>query len=536
MRLYIAFGLALVTLVLLTFGVFYPKVNWLWMLWGPIAIKGFWDFFQMKHTIRRNFPLIGEFRYIFEKIRPEINQYFIESNSDGVPFSREERSIVYQRAKRELDTLPFGTQRKVYEVGYEWVNHSLAPTHVEIESLRLTIGGDDCKQPYNSSLLNISAMSFGSLSNRAILALNGGAKKGGFAHNTGEGGITPYHLQFEGDLIWQLGTGYFGARKLDGTFCDKQFEEKSNLPQVKMIEIKLSQGAKPGHGGILPAAKVTKEIAEIRNVPEGKDVISPPAHSAFGTPIGLLEFLAELRKLSKGKPVGIKLCIGKRREFLALCKAMVKTGITPDFISVDGGEGGTGAAPLEFSNSIGCPLTEALIFTDNALRGFDLRDKIRVIAAGKVVTGFDMIKRIALGADLCYAARSMMMALGCIQALRCNSNHCPTGVTTQNKQLISGLNVPDKAERVACYHYETLESFAEILGAMGLQRSNDLRPWHIVRRTDFNLVQHYAELVEHLSPGDLLSEPLPKTFAKAWKAASPDTFRHAPDTLQTASL
>lgn len=517
----------LVFLVIAAISYFWQGILWSLVVIGPLFLFGLNDILQSKHTIRRNFPLLGNFRYFFELIRPEINQYFVESNFDGVPFSREARSVVYQRAKRVLDTLPFGTRMNVYAVGYEWVNHSLNPVHVDPESMRTTIGGSECKQPYSASLLNISAMSYGSLSKNAILSLNWGAKIGNFYHNTGEGGLSEYHLRNGGDITWQIGTGYFGARDHDGNFDPELFKEKSNLPNVKMIEIKLSQGAKPGHGGILPAAKVTPEIAKIRNVHMGKDVISPPAHTAFKTPVELMHFIVKLRDLSGGKPVGFKLCVGKRREFLSICKAMVETGITPDFITVDGGEGGTGAAPLEFSNSIGTPLTEALIFAHNALVGFSLRNKLKVICSGRVITGFDVIKNIAVGADLCNSARGMMMSLGCIQALRCNSNQCPTGVATQDPRLVGGLVIKDKYKRVASFHEETINSAAEMLGAMGLSSPTQLRPWHRMRRTDFTEIKHYGEIYEFLKDGDLLGETLPKTYERAMHGCSAESFAYA---------
>ncbi len=507
---------------------FYPNILWSLLIIGPLVILGLWDFFQTRHSVLRNFPLIGRIRYILELIRPEINQYLIESNSDGVPFSREQRSVVYQRAKRTLDTLPFGTQKDVYEVGYEWVNHSLKPVHVNLSDLRVNIGGPQCKIPYSASILNVSAMSFGALSKNAIMALNKGAKIGNFAHNTGEGGISRYHHQ-GGDLIWQIGTGYFGCRTEEGNFCPEQFAEEANMEDVKMIEIKLSQGAKPGHGGILPAAKITKEISEIRNVPTGKDVISPPAHKEFSTPIGLLEFVQKLRELSGGKPIGFKLCVGKRREFLSICKAMHKTGIYPDFITVDGGEGGTGAAPLEFSNHIGTPLIAGLIFIHNALIGFSLRDKIKIISSGKIASGFGIVKMISLGADLCYSARAMMMALGCVQALRCNTNHCPVGVTTQNPNLVAGLVVSDKQQRVAAYHEGTVESVAEIIGAMGISKTDDLRQWHIMKRIGPNEIHHYGEIYEFVHDGELLKDDLPKSYARACRAAVAETFDHVED-------
>ncbi len=509
-------------------GLFNPKVLLSLIIVIPLIVLGLWDFFQTKHSVLRNFPIVGHARYILEMIRPEITQYFIESNSDGVPFSREQRSIVYQRAKKQLDTLPFGTQKDVYEIGYEWLNHSLNPVHVDMKDLRIIVGGPQCKKPYSASILNISAMSFGALSSNAIMALNEAAKIGHFAHNTGEGGISQYH-QRGGDLIWQIGTGYFGCRTEEGEFCPKQFAEQSKMDQVKMIEIKLSQGAKPGHGGILPAAKITKEISEIRNVPLGKDVISPPAHKEFSTPLGLLEFVKKLRDLSGGKPTGFKLCVGKRREFLAICKAIHKSGIYPDFINVDGGEGGTGAAPLEFSNHLGTPLIAGLIFVHNALVGFSLRDKIKVISSGKIASGFGIIKQLCIGSDICYSARAMMMALGCIQALRCNTNHCPVGVTTQNPNLVAGLVVSDKKNRVASYHAETVESVAEMIGAMGISRTEDLRHWHITKRVAPNELRHYGELYHYLNEGDLLKDELPKDYARACKAAVAESFDHIED-------
>lgn len=489
-----------------------------------IAIIGLRDAMQTRHTILRNFPVLGHFRYLLEMIRPEIQQYFIENNTDGKPFNREERSLVYQRSKGDLDTLPFGTQQDVYKVGYQWVNHSLAPKHVDPQDMRITVGGPDCRQPYSMSLLNISAMSYGSLSGRAIESLNGGAKDGNFAHNTGEGGISPYHLRPGGDLIWQIGTGYFGCRNHDGSFSEENFKKNALRPEVKMIEIKLSQGAKPGHGGILPAQKITQEIADIRGVPLGKDVISPPSHSTFDSPIGLLHFVKKLRDLSEGKPVGFKLCIGKRREFMAICKAMLESKILPDFIVVDGGEGGTGAAPLEFSNNIGTPGIEALVFVHNCLQGFGLRKQIRIISTGKISSGFGMMKRLCLGADACYAARSMMLALGCIQALRCNSNHCPAGVATNNPSLEEGLVVSHKRTRVARFHEETISSFAHMLGAMGMHHSQELRPWHIQMRTGPSEIKHFGQIYHFLEEGELLLDSMPHEFEWSYRLARADSF------------
>jgi glutamate synthase domain-containing protein 2 len=522
--------------VLSTAGVIGAGLVTPWALLGllvvlPIVVMGTQDLFQRKHAIRRNFPFLGRMRYWLEAIRPEIYQYFVENNADGVPFPREERSVVYQRAKNVMSTLPFGTQQDVYKAGYQWVNHSLTPKHLHHTDMRVTIGGPDCKKPYSASLLNVSAMSFGALSNNAVLSLNGGAKLGKFAHNTGEGSISQWHKAPGGDLIWQIGTGYFGCRKYeDGTFSEAMFTKNAKLDNVKMIEIKLSQGAKPGHGGILPAAKLTEEIAGIRGVPMGKDVNSPPSHSAFSTPRGLLEFVKTLRELSGGKPIGFKLCVGKRREFLAICRAMEVTGITPDFIAVDGGEGGTGAAPLEFSNYIGCPLTEALVFVHNALIGYDVRDKIKVIASGKITTAFGIVSKIAIGADLCYSARAMMMALGCIQAVKCNTNMCPVGITTQDQRLVVGLDVESKTQRVFNYHHSTLETVSEIVGAMGLEHTDQLRPWHLMRRIGPFEVKHYGELFKYLKPGELLEEneeDLPLGWGRAVKAANPESFSHA---------
>lgn len=495
--------------------------------YGPLVlvfVVGIVDQVQRKHAIRRNFPVIGHGRYLLEAIRPEINQYFIESNTDGKPFDREQRSVVYQRAKGVTDTTPFGTQLDVYEPGYEWIAHSLRACQPPHDPPRVLFGAGRCSKPYSASLLNISAMSYGSLSRNAILALNGGAKRGGFAHNTGEGGLSPHHLEPGGDVIWQIGTGYFGARDAQGRFSESAFVERATLEQVKMIEVKLSQGAKPGHGGILPASKLTREIAEIRGVPLGKDVISPPAHTAFDSPRSLLEFVTRLRDASGGKPVGFKLCIGHRSEFLGICKAMLETGMRPDFITIDGAEGGTGAAPLEFSNRIGVPLTEGLVFVHNALVGIGLRGEIRLIAAGKVSTGFDIARLVAIAADTCNSARAMMFALGCIQARRCNSNDCPTGVATQNPALVAGLDVGDKTERVFRYHRATVHAFLELLGAAGFDEPNDLKPHHVHRRLDFHRTANYAELYEYLQAGQLLSDSIPPAWAASWASAHADRF------------
>lgn len=504
--------------------------GWLWQpAWlalivaVPVFLLGVRDSLQTRRAVLRNFPVIGHFRYLLEMIRPEINQYFIESNTDGRPFSRELRSVAYQRAKRELSTIPFGTQRDVYQVGYEWLNHSIMAREAP-ENPRIRIGEGRARMPYDASVYNISAMSFGSLSANAIRALNGGAKIGGFYHNTGEGGISDHHLEHGGDLVWQVGTGYFGCRNPDGTFNEEMFAANAARPTVRMIEIKLSQGAKPGHGGILPAKKVTAEIAKIRGVTMGEDVLSPPYHSAFSTPRELLAFIDKLRELS-GKPVGFKLCVGHRAEFLGICKAMVASGIVPDFITVDGGEGGTGAAPIEFSNSIGTPLSDGIVMVHNALEGFGLRQEVRIIASGKIITGFQLAQRIAVGADLCNSARGFMFSLGCIQALRCNSNDCPVGVATQNPRLSKGLVVTQKTQRVANFHKATVHAFLETLGAAGLTHPEWLRPWHIRRRVSESEVKTYAEIHNYLKKGELLSSNVPHDWQRSMALSSAESFR-----------
>ncbi len=431
-----------------------------------LILIGFYNANQNKHAILRNFPVLGYFRYAFETISPEIQQYFIERNTDGKPFSRNQRSLAYQRAKNIDATTPFGTQLDINNSDYEGIKHSMFPTKVNEELPRILVGGKDCKQPYSASILNISAMSFGSLSENAIRALNNGAKKGNFYHNTGEGGLTEFHLQ-GGDVTWQIGTGYFGCRNDDGTFNAENFKEKANLPSVKMIEIKLSQGAKPGHGGVLPAAKNTLEIAKIRGVKPFTTILSPPSHSAFSDAKGLVHFIAKLRELSNAKPIGFKLCIGDTRDFEKVCQEMIAENIFPDFITVDGAEGGTGAAPLEFADGVGMPFEPALIFVNKTLINFKIRDKIRVICSGKIISGHSILRAIAMGADMCNSARGFMFSLGCIQALKCNNNECPTGVATQNKMLMKGLVVSDKSERVYNFHKNTLHSANELLAAAG---------------------------------------------------------------------
>ena len=431
-----------------------------------LILVGFYNTIQQKHAILRNFPVLGYFRYAFETISPEIQQYFIERSTDGKPFSRNQRSLAYQRAKNIDATTPFGTQLDLYSSDYEGIKHSMFPAKVNEELPRILVGGSSCKQPYSASLLNISAMSFGALSENAVRALNIGAQKGNFYHNTGEGGLTDYHLQ-GGDVTWQIGTGYFGCRNDDGTFNPERFAEKANLPSVKMIEIKLSQGAKPGHGGVLPAAKNTEQIARIRGVKPFTTILSPPSHSAFNDAKGLVEFVAQLRDLSNGKPIGFKLCIGETSEFEKVCQEMIALDCYPDFITVDGAEGGTGAAPLEFADGVGMPFEPALIFVNKTLENYKIRNKIRVICSGKIISGFSILRAVALGADICNSARGFMFSLGCIQALRCNNNECPTGVATQNKMMMKGLVVTDKSERVFNFHKNTLHAANELLAAAG---------------------------------------------------------------------
>jgi len=497
-------------------------LNWLLL---PLLVLALYDTLQKRHTILRIYPVIGHFRYLFESVRPEIQQYFVEDNLNGRPISREFRDLVYQRAKGVNDTRPFGTQFDVYRNGYEWLNHSLAPKPENHLHPRIVVGGSHCQHPYAASPLNISAMSYGALSKNAIMALNKGAAMGGFAHNTGEGGISPYHLKFGGDLIWQIGTGYFGCRDAKGQFCPDTFADKAKDAAVKMIEIKLSQGAKPGHGGILPAAKLTEEIARIRHVPMGQDVISPPAHTAFDSPKGLLRFVERLRQLSGGKPVGFKLCIGHKHEFLALCKAMLELQITPDFITVDGGEGGTGAAPIELTNSVGMPLRDGLVFVHNALVGCGLRNNIRLIASGKAISAFHVFRLMALGADMVNVARAMMLALGCIQSRSCNSDRCPTGIATQNPARYRALDVDDKAQRVANYHAAMIRHLNELVAAAGLDSIEQIGPQHVNHRQHGGDIKSFAEIYTWLQAEALLEEKLiPESWRRDWQLADANTF------------
>jgi glutamate synthase domain-containing protein 2 len=495
-----------ITLTLVAINFIWSPIAWAWVLFAPIFILGYYDVFQTKHAIKRNFPVIGNFRYMLESVRPEIMQYFVETDTQGRPINRIFRSLIYQRSKKVNDTTPFGTQMDVYKTGYEWINHSIyAKSADELNyNPREIIGGGQCSKPYLASVLNISAMSFGSLSENAVMAMNKGAKAGNFAQNTGEGGISPYHLKYGGDLIWQVGTGYFGCRTKDGKFSPDEYKKTVAHESVKMIELKLSQGAKPGHGGILPASKNTEEIAKIRGVEPHTAVHSPPGHSAFNTAEGLIHFIQRLRELSDGKPVGFKICIGNKQEFIDICMAMVKTGIKPDFITIDGGEGGTGAAPVEFTNSIGTPMRDGLAFAYDTLQGFDLKKDIKLIASGKILSAFHMIRAYSLGADLCNSARAMMMATGCIQALQCNTNTCPVGVATQDKHLMRGLDVGDKAVRVKNFHEQTIKSFMEMIAAAGLSHPDDINRSHMNRRVSTRKVVTYRELYPEVEVGQFL--------------------------------
>ncbi len=518
---YIGFGVTV--LVIFAFFTMIHDIRWFIAFLIPILILWIYDLLQKKHTILRNFPVLGHIRYFLEFLRPEFQQYFIATDESELPFNREMRSLIYERSKNTRDTIPYGTERDITSVGYTWALHSITPKHASEVEPRITIGGPDCLQPYSASRLNISGMSFGALSGKAIMAMNKGAMIGKFAQNTGEGGISPYHLQ-GGDLVFQIGTAYFGCRDAQGHFDPQEFAIEANRPEVKMIEIKLSQGAKPSHGGILPAAKLTPEIAKARKVPLGKDVLSPIAHSTFDTPIGLLYFVKKLRELSKGKPIGFKLCLGRREEFLAICKAMLQTNILPDFITVDGAEGGTGAAPVEYADFIGTPLESGLVFVHNALMGVNLRDKIHIICSGKVTNGFDLVTNIALGADICNSARAMMMATGCLQTKQCNANTCPTGVSTQSKRLQYGLVVDEKKYRVANFHKNTMHSFLEMVGALGLNNPSDLKPHHIMRRTSTEEVKTFDQIYDYLSPGQLLGDNIPESYKPYWEKADPECF------------
>lgn len=550
---------------------------------GSTASMAVYDgFIQKKHTLRRNFPIFARFRYILEKFRPEIQQYFILKDLDALPFTHEQRVKITQMSKQDAYKQGFGSIHDMSKQGHIIMPHSMYPLNGEkLEEPRINLGNSQCKQPYNMSVFNISAMSYGSLSAEAVSAMNRGARLGNFAQNTGEGGISEFHLkpigiendyvneqlgfvkklwhkatkhnpnekvefpnaQIGGDLIWQVGTGYFGARTEDGLLDFDKFEAESKRPNVKAIELKLSQGAKPGLGGILPASKNTELIAKARGIEPGTEVHSPESHGMFDTPKGLLTLLKEMKARSGGKPVGFKLCVGQRHEFIALCKAMVEIAdpiYWPDFITVDGGEGGTGAAPIEFSNNVGLPLRDGLLFVNNTLRGFNLKDEIKVIASGKIADGFDIYEKLALGADAVNSARAMMIATGCIMARECHNNTCPTGVATQDPKLRAGLDVDDKAQRVYNYHKTVTHTLKDLLAASGLENTEQITPdmveYQVV--SENNLIGQSTpldEAVEFIPVGSLLKEEtVPESFKKAWVKADPES--PFPKTAQDKSM
>ncbi len=525
MSRYLAYAVCiLMTLVSLALALRWPHWSWGVLVFGALVVLGTLDLLQRRATLRRNYPILAHFRYGFESIRPEIRQYFIEDDLAEVPFSREQRALVYQRAKNVMDVVPFGSEHNPYGVDYEWINHSLRPAHADSHDFRVSIG-TQATQAYDASVFNISAMSFGSLSANAVRALNEGARRGHFFHDTGEGSISSYHRERGGDLVWEIGSGYFGCRDEHGAFDEQRFSDNARDPQVKMIELKLSQGAKPGKGGVLPAAKVTAEIAQARGVPVGVDCISPAAHSAFSTPIGLLEFVARLRELSGGKPTGFKLAIGHPWEWFGVARAMQETGIWPDFIVIDGAEGGTGAAPSEFINHVGVPMHEALMLVHNTLVGLDLRDKIRIGAAGKITGAFDVARTLAMGADWCNSARGFMFALGCIQSRSCHNDQCPTGVATQDPSRWRALDVEDKANRVFNFHQNTLKALRDLLGAAGLEHPRQLGPEHILRRVSPTEIRSLASLYRFVEKGELLDHiPEHVVFRTFWPQSRSDSF------------
>ncbi len=505
---------------------FFFSLQWLWLAipFGLLSTLGFQNLFFSTNNVLRVYPLLGYGRFISEEIRPELHQYFVESDEDGTPFNRNDRQLVYERAEKEHQEKSFGTQLDVYQAGYEWLNHSIAPKDVNEDQFRVQVGGDACKHPYAMALLNVSSMSFGSLSANAILALNGGAKLGDFAHATGEGGLSKYHLQPGGDVIWEIGTAYFGCRNKDGKFDPQQFQKKAVHSNVKCVTIKLSQGAKPGLGGVMPAAKMTEEIADVRGVPAHQKCVSPPGHSEFNTPIGLLQFVQRLRELCDAKPVGFKLCVGKRNEFLGICKAMLESGILPDYIIVDGGEGGTGAAPLEFEDHVGFPLTEGLHFVHQSLVAVGLRDRIKIGCSGKISSAFEMARRMIQGADYCNAARAMMFSLGCIQAQRCETNRCPTGITTQDPTRTRGLVPEVKKHRVRNFQHSTVMEFNRLIASMGLDSPADLTPDMLMRRINATTISHYGDIFYQAVPNELVNGSTDLFWGTDWQTARSNQF------------
>jgi len=507
-----------------------PGFSWGLLFVGPLLFVAAYDRIQQRHSLLRNYPVLGHLRFLLEGAGPEMHQYFVESNTSGRPFDRDHRSLMYERAKDIEALKPFGTELDVYEPGYGFIGHSLSTRPMPDDpprSVRVDVGGPDCRHPYSASVINISAMSFGALSANAILALNTAAQRGGFAHNTGEGGFSRHHREPGGDVIWQVGTGYFGCRDANGHFDREMFAEQASHEQVKMIELKLSQGAKPGHGGVLPGIKVTPEIAEARRVPVGEDCLSPPGHSAFRTPLELMHFIATLREASGGKPVGFKICIGNPGEFFAICKAMLETGVTPDFITVDGAEGGTGAAPVEFSNHLGFPLREGLLLVHNALVGIGMRDRLKLAASAKRFASYQIASAMALGANWCNIARGFMFAVGCIQSQSCHTNRCPVGVATQDPRLQKALVVEDKAERALRFHQNTVKGLAEMTAACGLDHPNEFKPIHLYERDRPHHIERFDRLYHFFPPGGLAAGEVPERFKVLWEEARAERFHNA---------
>jgi glutamate synthase domain-containing protein 2 len=530
---YLIFALILIAAIVCAFAALAQHwTGWLLVLLAPLAALGLWDLFQQQHTLMRNYPVIAHFRWLFEDLRPYLRSYIVESDLEGTPFNKDERLVIYARAKGQEDAHPFGTELDLYAGDAEWLVHSMAPKPKAKTPFRVMVGGPQCAQPYSASLLNISAMSFGSLGEKAIEALNLGAARGGFYHDTGEGSVSRYHTIHGGDLVWEIGSGYFGCLQRDGTFDPGAFKEQAALDQIKMIEIKLSQGAKPGHGGMLPGSKVTPEIAEARDIEAGKDCISPSYHTAFSTPREMIEFAAKLRDMAGGKPVGVKLCVGQPHELFAMMKAMLATGILLDFVVVDGAEGGTGAAPQEFSDHLGLPLREGLILTRNALVGAGLKGNIRLAASGKVKSAFSIAANCAMGADWCNAARSFMFALGCVQSMRCHTGRCPTGVATQDQSRQRGLVIADKAPRVHQFHAATMAALAELVAAAGVTSPDELRPHLLHHRISAIETRSIDRIYPFLARNELIEAPDETPYEGWWQVADPDSFapRHDVET------
>ncbi len=516
------------TFILSFYNLFFVPFFCFFIILFLISLK---DFLQKKRSVLSNFPLLGRFRFFLESIRPELRQYYWEADDDELPYSRNQRTMVYQRSKDEGGVRPFGSLEKMYENDFVWLNHSITPSKINDDNFRTKVGKG--KNAYEMSVLNISGTSFGAISPPAITSLNKAAKIGGFAHNTGEGSLSKYHESGEGDTIWQISTGYFGCRDKKGEFNPKNFSIKAKLDQVKMIEIKLSQGAKPGHGGMLLAPKVTSEIAETRGVEEGKDCISPPRHKEFSNPSQLLDFVEKLRKLSGGKPIGIKLCIGHPWEFISIVKTMVLEKRIIDFVTVDGSEGGTGAAPAEFTDHIGCPLKDAIVFVDNALVGANLRDRVKIGVSGKIVSAFDIAHVCALGADWVNMARPFMFSIGCIQCRSCHTGECPTGIATMDPMRYRAIDIEDRSNRAYNFHKNTLFVLKELLEAVGVTHPVQLNRRHIVRRLSESDIRLADQIYPKAVKGELLlkkkKEVADPRLNVYWNKVTPKSFNFIPD-------